>query len=96
MGDQPSSASRRLRAIEQAIHKHELLLELARTLEGRDQRRSDRGWLISMFTLEAGTMLAVLSGRKARRWGSLIRSLEMDLLLLQMERRLERRSLHGQ
>ena len=92
--DAPSdSNAKRLRVLERAIAKHELLLELARTVEGGHYRRSNRGWMVSMFTLEAGTLLAVLSGHKARRWSALIQSLELDLALLKMERRLCQRAL---
>ena len=82
----PSDRTRRLHVLEQAIAKHEVLLELARTLETRDHRRSNRGWMASMFTLEAGTLMAVLAGSQARRWSSMIHSLELNLLRLKLER----------
>ena len=90
MNDALTSRSDRLRELERAIAQREVLLELAALVEQRRYRRSDRGWMVSMFTLEAGTMLAVLSGRKARRLGSLVRSLELDLVTLKMERALLR------
>ena len=76
----------RIRAIDRAIERYDVLAELAATVGGRHSQRSDRGWLVSMLTLEAGTLMAVLSGRRARGWNDVIRALNAKILRLQIGR----------
>lgn len=76
----------RLRAIDRAIARYQVLVELASAVGSRQGRRSDRGWFVSMLTLEAGTLMAVLAGKRARDWNEVVRSLEKRVLQLQMSR----------
>jgi hypothetical protein len=80
------TAQRRIAAIDRAIARLRVLQELAQTVEGNHQRRSDRGWMVSMLTLEVGTLMAVLSGARARGWGGLVRTLELEILRLRIDR----------
>lgn len=90
-----ATLQRRVRAIERALARIEILLELADTLAGRHARHSDRGWMVSMLTLEAGTLMAVSSGGKARGWSSVCRALELERLRLQIDRASAERELAG-
>ena len=83
----------RVRAIERAIARHEVLIEMTRTLAARNSRRSDLGWYASMLTLEVGTLMAVRSGKRARDMGDITRALEIELLHLQAARLLLEREL---
>lgn len=86
-----AARQQRLRAIDRAIARYQILAELAVTLGGRHSRRSDRGWFVSMLTLEAGTLMAVLAGQRAREWHEIVRSLEQRIAHLQMRRMLLQR-----
>ena len=82
-----------VRERERAIARRAVLLDLVRATQGRHQRRSDFGWFLSMVTLEAGTIYAVLSGSKARTWGEFAARLEREIMLLTIEQKLDQREL---
>lgn len=81
-----ASLVQQIASIDRAIARFEVLLELMATVESQHSRRSDRGWMVSMLTLEAGTLMAVSASGKARRWSAMSRALERDMLRLQAAR----------
>ena len=83
----------KLRRIERALAKKQLLLQLIREIQASYAKKSDFGWFLSMVTLEAGTIFAVLSGSKARKWADVAKNLETEILLLEIERRLQRKEI---
>ncbi len=83
----------KLRGIERALAKKQLLLQIIREIQASYAKKSDLGWFLSMATLEAGTILAVLSGGKARKWADTAKNLETEILLLEIERRLQLREI---
>ena len=68
MATELDDLQQQLQEITTKIDKIEEVLKQAQSMSGRYTRKSDIGWLLSMFSGEAGTLLAVLSGMKARKW----------------------------
>lgn len=100
MSDDRSAATSRIdtlrdnvRRRDRSIARRAVLLDLIRETQGLYQRRSDLGWFLSMVTLEAGTICAVLSGSRARSWGEFAARLEREILLLTIEQKLDQREL---
>ena len=78
----------RLLTLRRQIVAQQVRLECARLLRGRYGRLSDLGWLFSIGTGAAGTVLAVRSGQLAGQWGDVVADLEHELWRLEVERRL--------
>ena len=70
------------------IRFKEALLDCVQHLRNDSKNRSDMGWLTSIATVGAGTVMAVLSGKKAHQYNQIIRELERDIIMLKVEERL--------
>jgi hypothetical protein len=82
-----------LQAITSALQEKEQLLQKARQLSQKQSKKSDIGWFLSNFTDEIGTIMAVLSGQKARKWDDVVRYLEQEIVLLKVDQKLKERDL---
>ncbi|MBN2527038.1 MAG: hypothetical protein JXR76_11645 [Deltaproteobacteria bacterium] len=67
------------------IRFKEALLECVLSLQGKFKNRSDLGWLLSIAAGSAGTLMAVLNGKKAQNFNQIIRELEQHIMLLKVE-----------
>lgn len=61
------------------IRQREEALRAAEKEQESCLKSSDRGWLLTMGSKEAGTYLAVTKAEEARRWGSLIEALRENI-----------------
>ena len=54
----------------------------------RSATQTDLSWLLSIFASDAGTLMAVLHGEKAREYDDIIRQLERDIILLKVDEKI--------
>lgn len=82
-----------LQAITSALQEKEQLLQKARQLSQKHSKKSDMGWFLSGLSDEVGTIMAVLSGQKARKWEDVVRYLEQEIVLLKVDQKLKKKDL---
>jgi hypothetical protein len=82
-----------LHEITKTIRKKEDVLRHVKRMGTNYANKSDTGWLLSMFAGEAGTLLAVLSGIKARKWDDVVHVLEEEILLLKIDKKLKEKDI---
>lgn len=87
--------NKELEDLSAAICEKEQLLESARMTGVRHWRRSDTGWLLSALSDQVGTLVAVVSGKKARKWREVIRKLEEEILLLKVDQKLKQKEIEA-
>lgn len=78
---------RELAEIDSAIREREEILGQIHGLCAAYSTRSDTGWLLSMLAAEAGTLLAVFAGLKARKWTDIAHTLEQEVQELKIDKR---------
>lgn len=72
------------------IQFKEAILQYILAVRNQTKSSSDFGWLLSLATGDAGTLLAVLNGKKARRFDAIIQKLEREIILLKVEEKMEK------
>lgn len=71
--------------LKELIAKRELALQAAEVEYERCLENSDRGWLLTIGSKEAGTYMAVSAAKEARKWKSLIETLKENIKELRKE-----------
>lgn len=85
---QQHSGTTQLQKVTALIHIKELELYYAKLMALKYQNISGAGWISSIVQGSAGAFLAVLSGKKARKWNDEVVRLENEVLLLLVEKRI--------
>ncbi len=83
-----------IQTIAAAIRQRKEVLALMQDIRNTYTYHSDMGWLISVVAEGPGTFLAVSSGRKAKTWDELVRNLEKDISVLEIDKKLKEQEIH--
>ncbi len=74
--------------VEDAIDRREVLLSKILTAINNHEEASDLGWWLTLAGEGGGTAIAVSEGIEARRLLNLVRKIETDIMLLQVDKRI--------
>jgi hypothetical protein len=85
--------TQQIQALTAAIQEREALLPEIKKRSGKYLTQSDVGWLLSIFTSEAGTLMAVTRGIQARKWDELAKQLDEELLWLRIDQKFKAKEL---
>ena len=73
--------------IEKAINEREVMLKKLQTAAKERQQTSDMGWWATLAGAPGGTALAVTEGEEARELEKVASTLEKQITLLEVEKR---------
>jgi|TARA_B100000959_G_scaffold277458_1_gene334047 chaperonin cofactor prefoldin len=73
--------------IENAIEEREAMLKKLQTAAKEHHEASDMGWWLTLAGAQGGTAVAVTEGEEARQLKEAANTLEKQITLLEMERR---------